>query len=163
SRGSVGASARAGGCAPLEPINPAYRHPDARVALMDKQRLVGAFLFPTLGVGVEEALLHDPDALHAVFHAFNEWMHDDWTFNYDERLFAAPYICMQDPAKAEKEVEYALAQGARAVVMRAGPVRGPSCSRSPGDAIYDGMWARLAESGILVAYHSGDAGYGRYA
>ena len=25
------------------------------------------------------------------------------------------------------------------------------------------MWARLAEAGILVAYHSGDAGYDRYA
>ena len=147
----------------LEPINPAYREPAARVALMDKQRLAGAFLFPTLGVGVEEALLHDPDALHAVFHAFNEWMHDDWTFNYHERLFAAPYICLQDPARAEAEVEYALASGARVVVMRSGPVRGPSFSRSPGDPVYDGMWARLAEAGILAAYHSGDAGYGRYA
>jgi len=147
----------------LEPINPAYRHPDARVALMDKQRLAGAFLFPTLGVGVEEALLHDPDALHAVFHAFNEWMHDDWTFNYEERLFAAPYICLQDPAKAEAEVDYALASGARVVVMRSGPVRGPAFSRSPGDRMYDGMWARIAEAGILCAYHSGDAGYGRYA
>jgi predicted TIM-barrel fold metal-dependent hydrolase len=147
----------------LEPINPAYRHPDARVALMDKQRLAGAFLFPTLGVGVEEALLHDPDALHAVFHAFNEWMHDDWTFNYDERLFAAPYICMQDPARAEAEVDYALASGARVVVMRSGPVRGPAFSRSPGDPMYDGVWSRIAEAGTLCAYHSGDAGYGRYA
>jgi predicted TIM-barrel fold metal-dependent hydrolase len=147
----------------LEPINPAYRHPDARIELMDKQRLAGCFLFPTLGVGVEEALLHDPDALHAVFHAFNEWMKDDWTFNYKERIFAAPYITLQDPAQAEAEVDYALAQGARVVVMRSGPVRGPSFSRSPGDAIYDGMWARIAESGILAAYHSGDAGYGRYA
>ena len=80
----------------------------------------GCFLFPTLGVGVEEALLHDPDALHAVFHAFNEWMHDDWTFNYRERIFAAPYICLQDPARAEAEVEYALDSGARVVVMRVG-------------------------------------------
>src|SRR6478736_2477913 len=103
----------------LEPINPAYREPAARVALMDAQRLAGCFLFPTLGVGVEEALLHDPDA-------FNEWMHDDWTFNYQERLFAAPYICMQDPAQAEAEVDYALESGARVVVMRSGPVRGPS-------------------------------------
>ena len=71
----------------LEPINAAYRHPDARVELMDKQRLAGCFLFPTLGVGVEEALLHDPDALHAVFHGFNEWMHDDWTFNFRDRMF----------------------------------------------------------------------------
>lgn len=147
----------------LEPINPAYRNPAARVALMDEQRLAGAFLFPTLGVGVEEALLHDPDALHAVFHGFNQWMHDDWTFNYQERLFAAPYICLQDPARAEAEVDYALASGARVVVMRSGPVRGPAFSRSPGDPIYDGMWARIAESGILAAYHSGDAGYGRYA
>jgi predicted TIM-barrel fold metal-dependent hydrolase len=112
---------------------------------------------------VEEALLHDPDALHAVFHAFNEWMHDDWTFNYEERLFAAPYICLQDPERAEAEVDYALASGARVVVMRSGPVRGPAFSRSPGDPMYDGMWARIAEAGILAAYHSGDAGYGRYA
>ena len=53
----------------LEPISPAYRDPDARIELMDAQRLAGCFLFPTLGVGVEEALLHDPDALHVVFHA----------------------------------------------------------------------------------------------
>jgi len=147
----------------LEPINPAYRDPAARIELMDAQHLAGCFLFPTLGVGVEEALLHDPAALHAVFHAFNEWMRDDWTFNYRERIFAAPYICMQDPARAEAEVDYALEQGARVVVLRAGPVRGPGFSRSPGDAIYDGVWARIAEAGILAAYHSGDAGYGRYA
>jgi predicted TIM-barrel fold metal-dependent hydrolase len=112
---------------------------------------------------VEEALLHDPDALHDVFHAFNEWMHDDWTFNYDDRIYAAPYIALQDPVRAEQEVEYALANGAHVVVMRSGPVRGPSFSRSPGDPVYDRMWARLAEAGVLAAYHSGDAGYNRYA
>jgi len=147
----------------LEPINPAYRDPAARTQLMDAQHLAGCFLFPTLGVGVEEALLHDPDALHVVFHGFNQWMRDDWTFNFRDRIFAAPYICLQDPARAEAEVEYALDSGAHVVVMRSGPVRGPSFSRSPGDAIYDGVWARIAEAGIVAAYHSGDAGYGRYA
>ena len=147
----------------LEPINPAYREPEARVKLMDTQGMQGCFLFPTLGVGVEEALLHDPDALHDVFHAFNEWMLDDWTFNYDDRIYAAPYIALQDPERAEQEVEYALANGAHVVVMRSGPVRGPGFSRSPGDPVYDRMWARLAEAGVLAAYHSGDAGYNRYA
>jgi predicted TIM-barrel fold metal-dependent hydrolase len=147
----------------LEPINAAYREPSARVALMDEQQLAGCFLFPTLGVGVEEALLHDVEAIHDVFHAFNEWMRDDWTFNYRDRIYAAPYICLQDPNRAVAEVEWALAQGARVVVMRAGPVRGPGFSRSPGDGVYDPLWARIAEAGILTAYHSGDAGYGRYA
>jgi predicted TIM-barrel fold metal-dependent hydrolase len=70
---------------------------------------------------------------------------------------------MQDPAQAVTEVDYALEHGARVVVLRAGPVRGPGFSRSPGDAVYDTMWARIAEAGIVAAYHSGDAGYGRYA
>ena len=31
----------------------------------------GALLFPTLGVGMQEALRHDVPALHAAFSAFN--------------------------------------------------------------------------------------------
>ena len=39
----------------------------------------------------------------------------------------------------------------------------PSGFRSPGDPVYDPFWARLAEAGVLVAYHSGESGYFRYA
>ena len=130
---------------------------------MDKQRLAGCFLFPTLGVGVEEALLHDPDALHACSTRSTSGCTTTGRSTTSDRIFAAPYICLQDPARAEAEVEYALEHGAHVVVMRAGPVRGPAFSRSPGDPVYDRMWARIAEAGILAAYHSGDAGYGRYA
>src|SRR6476659_8621006 len=49
----------------LEPIRPEYRNRDARIEVLDQQGLEGAFLFPTLGVGMEEALLGDPDAAHA--------------------------------------------------------------------------------------------------
>jgi predicted TIM-barrel fold metal-dependent hydrolase len=147
----------------LEPISPAYREPGARVALMDEQGMDGCFLFPTLGVGVEEALLHDPVAAHVVFHAFNEWIDDDWTLNYRDRIFAAPYISLIDPDAAVRELEWALSRGTHVVCMRSGPVRGPNFSRSPGDPVYDPFWSRVAEAGILVAYHSGDSGYHRYA
>jgi hypothetical protein len=53
----------------LEPIRPEYRDRDARIALMDEQGMEACFLFPTLGVGMEEALLGDPVAAHAVFSA----------------------------------------------------------------------------------------------
>ncbi|MDQ1520669.1 MAG: hypothetical protein QOI55_1742, partial [Actinomycetota bacterium] len=147
----------------LEPISDAYRDPSARVALMDEQGMDGCFLFPTLGVGVEEVLVHDAVAAHTVFHAFNEWMHDDWTFNYQDRIFPAPYVSLIDPDAAVRELDWALDHGARVVVMRGGPVRGPGFSRSPGDALHDPFWARANEAGILVAYHSGDSGYHRYA
>ncbi len=35
----------------LEPIPPAYRDRDARLALMDEQGMAGCILLPTLGVG----------------------------------------------------------------------------------------------------------------
>ena len=44
---------------------PEYQGRDARLRRMDEQGLDGAFLFPTLGVGIEEALLPDIDAVQA--------------------------------------------------------------------------------------------------
>jgi predicted TIM-barrel fold metal-dependent hydrolase len=147
----------------LDPISPAYRDPEARVTLMNEQGMEGCLLFPTLGVGMEQPLVHDPEAAHLAFHAFNQWILDDWKFNYEQRIFAAPYLTLLDPDRAMAEVDWAIENGARVVVMRAGPVLAPSGSRSPGDTVYDPLWARLAEADVLVAYHSGESGYHRYA
>ena len=62
----------------LEPIDPAYRDRDVRLKVLKTQQLEGAFFFPTLGVGMEEALKHDTPALCAAFRAFNRWLDDDW-------------------------------------------------------------------------------------
>ena len=147
----------------LEPINPAYRDRDARVALLDTQNLEGAFFFPTLGVGMEESLKDDPAACVAAFRAFNRWIDDDWGFAYQGRIFAAPYITLMDEEAAVIELEWALEKGARLVCMRAGPVAHPDGPCSPGDPRFDAFWARVAEAGITVAYHSGDAGYNKFA
>jgi predicted TIM-barrel fold metal-dependent hydrolase len=147
----------------LDPISPAYRDRDARLALMDDQGLEGAMLFPTLGVGMEQALKDDPLACHAAFHAFNEWLEDDWGFNYRSRLFAAPMITLLDPDQAVAEIEWCLERDVRVVCMRSAPVMAPTGYRSPGDPVHDPFWARVAEAGITVAFHSGDSGYGAYA
>ena len=147
----------------LEPISPAYRHAQPRLEMMDAQGIEGCFMFPTLGVGMEEAVKHDPALAHAVFHAFNLWLDDDWSLTYQNRIFTAPYITLLDPDLAVKEIDWALANGAQVIVMRSGPIVGPNGGRSPGDPIYDPFWARIDEAGILVAYHSGESGYARYA
>ena len=147
----------------LEPINPGYRNAEARMAIMDQQNMEACFMVPTLGVGMEEAVKHDPDLAHGVFRAFNRWVADDWGLDNKGRIFTAPYITLLDPAQAVTEVEWAIESGARVIVMRSGPVVGPNFSRSPADPVHDPFWARLNEAGILVAYHSGEAGYARYA
>jgi predicted TIM-barrel fold metal-dependent hydrolase len=161
-RGKMPADDIRGAFGALEPLSPAYRDRDARLAVMDQQGMTGCFMFPTLGVGMEEALVGDVDAAHAAFRAFNRWVDEDWGLHYRDRIFSAPYLTLLDPDQAHDEARWAVEHGARIVVMRAGPVMAPSGGRSPGDPMYDPMWATLAEAGVTVAYHSGEAGYGRY-
>ena len=147
----------------LDPIPAAYRDRDARLALMDQQGLDGAFFFPTLGVGMEESLRHDVPALCAAFRAFNRWLDDDWGFAYRERIFGAPYITLADPEWAMQELQWAIGRGVRVIVMRTAPVpTSTGGTRSPGDPVYDAFWAAVADAGVVVAFHSGDAGYGKY-
>jgi predicted TIM-barrel fold metal-dependent hydrolase len=144
----------------LEPIHAAYRDRDERLALMDRQGIERCFLFPTLGVGMEQALKGDLPAQRAAFRAFNRWLHEDWGFSNRERLFAAPYIALSDVDEAVRELEWALARDVRVVCRVAGPVWTASGSRSPADRSFDPFWARVNEAGITVAMHGGDYGYG---
>jgi predicted TIM-barrel fold metal-dependent hydrolase len=143
----------------LEPTRPEYQDRDVRLRVMDEQGLAGAFFFPTLGVGMEQSLKHDLPAAAAAFRAFNRWMDDDWGFHYQERIFAAPYLSLSDPANAISELEWAISRGARIVVMQTGPVRTENGYRSPADPMFADFWKVLGESGILLAYHSGDTAY----
>ncbi|HEY8121655.1 MAG TPA: amidohydrolase family protein [Myxococcota bacterium] len=146
----------------LEPIHVEYRDRDARIQVMKRQRMEGALFFPTLGVGMEEALHADPPAVAAAFNAFNEWLHEDWGYAYKNMIFAAPYFSLMDLDNAVAQLELALSRDVRVIVMRPAPVRLPGVSRSLADPYYDRFWARVNEAGITVAMHGGDSGYGRY-
>ena len=143
----------------LDPISPAYRNRDARLDQMDEQGVAGAMLFPTLGVGMQESLRHDPQAACAAFEGFNRWLEEDWGFAYEDRLFAAPYFSLMDVDWAVRELDRVLSRDARVISMVPGPVPQGAGSVSPGNSRFDPFWARVAEAGITVAYHSGDAGY----
>ncbi len=148
----------------LDPIadRPEFRSPDARLEVMDRQGLEAAFLYPTLGVGMEEALKRDIPALHAALTAFNRWLDEDWGFDYQGRLFAAPHIALADPELAAAEVDRVLAAGARLLVMTPGPVPTGTGYQSPGMADYDPVWSRINEAGIPVAIHAGLSGVAQY-
>jgi len=143
----------------LEPIRPAYRDRDARLAAMDAQGVGATLLFPTMGVGIEEALKDDPAAGAAVFHGFNRWVEEDWGFAYRDRIFAVPYVPMLDPRAAHDELRALLDRGARVVNVRNAPVPVQGGYRSPFEPAYDPFWALAEESGVVVATHAGLDGY----
>ncbi len=134
----------------LEPISPAYRDRVVRLDLMDEQGVERILLFPTLGLTVEGYLGRDPGLLYKVMHAFNMWLDDDWGLNRDGRIYAPPVISMRTVEGAVGELEWALGRGARVITIQPGPAWG----RSPADSYFDPFWARVNESGVLVAYHA---------
>ena len=141
----------------------AFRSAGPRLALMDELGLDAALMFPTLASLLEVALADDPDLTCTVIHAFNEWLHDEWAFNYADRIFATPIVnpCLVDRGLAE--LDWLLERGAKAVLLRPAPVAGTRGTRSPFLPEFDPFWARIAESGLLVALHASDSGYQRYA
>jgi predicted TIM-barrel fold metal-dependent hydrolase len=141
-----------------EPIRPAYRDPAARVATLDEQGLAGCLLFPTLGMIYEEPLSHDPEAVCLLFSAFNRWLLDDWTFNYQDRIFSAPYLSLADPTWAATELAWALDNGARTVVMRPAAPTTKEGRKNPFDPMFDAFWGLANEAGITVVVHAGDSG-----
>jgi predicted TIM-barrel fold metal-dependent hydrolase len=142
-----------------EPIRPEYRDRDARLRVMDELGLEAVWLFPTLGVLYEEPLKHDPEAVAVTFTAFNRWLEEEWGFAYRDRIFAAPYLSLADVDWAVGELEWALAHGARVVVMRPAAPTTALGPRPPADPAFDPFWARVNEAGITVVAHAGDSGY----
>ena len=146
----------------IEPIRAEYRDRDKRIAKLKEQGIEAALLFPTMGVGAEEALREDVPALMATLRAFNRWLDEDWGFAYKGKLFGVPLIALSDPDEGAREVEWCLSRGARMLHIRPAPVPTPTGYRSPGDTIFDPIWARIDEAAIPVAMHLGDSGYQRW-
>jgi predicted TIM-barrel fold metal-dependent hydrolase len=141
---------------------PAFREPAARLELMDEQGVDRALMFPTLASLVEERLRDDPDAIHAIIHALNEWLYETWQFDYEGRIFATPVITLPFVDRAIEELEWVVERGAKVVLIRPAPVPGLRGSRSFGLPEFDPFWAKVVEHDVLVAMHSSDSGYERY-
>ena len=148
----------------LDPMTkvPEYRDREARLKLMDEQGIEGAIFLPTLGVGMEQSLAGDKEVIPHVFHAFNQWLEDDWGFAYQDRIFSAAYITLVDPDNAVKELEWALARDVRFLLVLPGPVMTASGGKSPADPMFDPFWARVNEAGVTVSIHGGDSHYSEY-
>ncbi|MGH2684736.1 MAG: amidohydrolase family protein [Actinomycetota bacterium] len=141
---------------------PAFFEPAPRLELMNELGIDRSMMWPTLASLLEERLDDDPDATHAVIHALNQWMHEHWTFHYEDRIFATPVITLPIVDKAIEELEWVLERGARAILVRPAPVPGFRGRRSFALPEFDPFWEAVQESDVLVGMHASDSGYQRY-
>jgi predicted TIM-barrel fold metal-dependent hydrolase len=147
-----------------EPIRaiPAFRSPEPRLDAMDGYGVEKSMLYPTLGSLLEERLRDDPEATHAVIHAFNQWMYETWQYDFKDRIFTTPVITLPIVERAIEELEWVVERGARAVLIRPAPVPGYRGPRSFALTEFDPFWKRVVELDVFVAMHGSDSGYARY-
>jgi predicted TIM-barrel fold metal-dependent hydrolase len=146
---------------PMKAI-PAFRSPGPRVELMDELGVDQSLMFPTLASLLEERMRDDPEMVHAVIHSLNEWLLEEWTFNYENRIFTTPVITLPIVDKAIEELEWAVEHGARTVLIRPAPVPTYGGSRSFGFEEFDPFWQAVVDNDVLVSMHASDSGYSRY-
>jgi predicted TIM-barrel fold metal-dependent hydrolase len=136
----------------------AFFSPGPRLVRMDELGVDRAIMWPTLASLLEERLVDDPRATHVVVHALNQWMHEQWTFNYEDRIFATPVISLPIVEKAIEELKWVLERGARIVLIRPAPVPGFEGTRSFALPEFDPFWEKVVEADIAVGMHASDDG-----
>ena len=100
---------------------PAFQQPGPRLEVMNELGVDRSLMFPTLASLLEERMRDDPELTHAAIHSLNEWMYEEWQFNYEDRIFATPVITLPIVEKAIEELEWAVERGAKTVLIRPAP------------------------------------------
>jgi predicted TIM-barrel fold metal-dependent hydrolase len=139
-----------------------FRRAEPRLDMLDELGLDAALMFPTLASLLEVRLTDDPELTCTVIHAFNQWLHDEWTFDYKSRIFATPIVNPCIPERGIAELKWLLDRGAKTVLLRPAPVAGFRGTRSPFLPEFDAFWAAVQDAGIPVTLHASDSGYQSY-
>jgi predicted TIM-barrel fold metal-dependent hydrolase len=128
---------------------------DERIAKMDAQGVQAGLILGTMALQAEHELHEDIPALYANIRSYNRYVDDEWGFDRDGRLFSAGLMSLIDPELAVAELDRIIAAGARAIMMKPGPLWG----HSPVDPLYDGFWSRLQDAGVKLVFHATDPRY----
>jgi len=121
--------------------------PKERVALLDKEGIAKAVLYPSLGL-TWEAEVGDAQLSLAYAQAYNRWI-CDFCSDSDGRLIAIAHISLADPVAAAAELERAVRAGAKGAF-----VAPYTLTRIPhAHPDHDTFWAKAEELDVPVAIH----------
>jgi predicted TIM-barrel fold metal-dependent hydrolase len=136
------------------PISPEMTDPAERVKFLDRWGVRSSIMY--CGNFVSAISYYDEAGpAHAMFHAYNRWMLDQWRFNYQDRIYSCPLITLADVDKACEEARFVVANGAKLVLMPMGPFNG----KAPAHHDHDRFWSILNEAGVSVVFHVSEAIY----
>ena len=123
--------------------------PQARLRVMDEERIDIALLYPTIGIAWE-GLVRDAQLATAYCRAYNRWI-VDFCSTDRRRLVPIAHICLMDPEGAVAEVRRARTDGCAGVYLSPDPIsRG---GRQFDDPSLAPFWETVQDLEMPVAFH----------
>lgn len=126
--------------------------PSARVALMDRQGIDEALVFPNFGLFWVRSLEDRPEAQLANMEAWNRWAATGVAAGGGGRLHGVGHVSLRDPAWLDAQLGALAADGVTAAMVPIGPVDGRPFSHPDLDA----CWSSFEHHGVAVLFHISD-------
>jgi predicted TIM-barrel fold metal-dependent hydrolase len=130
-----------------EAARPGGWDPAERLRDQDADGVGCEVLYPTHALKL--FALPDADLRGACFRTYNDWV-AEYAAHAPRRLVALAAIALDDAGAAVRELERAVARGARGVLVAASP---PDDAPPYGDPAYDPFWAAAQAHGVPVSLH----------
>src|SRR5437016_5512827 len=118
-----------------------------RVALLEREGMAKAVLYPTLGL-MWEAESFDAEISDAYCRAYNRWI-ADFCRDSGGRLIPIAHLSLGDPAAAAAELERAVKDGCRGAFV----VPFTWTHKAHGDPVHDPVYAKVVELDVPIAIH----------
>jgi predicted TIM-barrel fold metal-dependent hydrolase len=138
------------------PMTPDMIHPEPRLKKMDEFGVDGCILYCGNMIATI-SYLDQLEPAKAIVRAYNEWMLDEWKFNYKDRIFSAPLLMLEDLDYAVAQAKWMVKNGTKLVLLPMGPIN----NRAPADPYFDPLWSVLNEASVNVVFHISEAIYMR--
>jgi predicted TIM-barrel fold metal-dependent hydrolase len=123
--------------------------PAARLALLDREGISHAILYPSLGLQWE-AEVDDPAYALAHCRAYNRWI-EEFCAGSNGRLVPVAHLSLGDAAAAAAELRRAVGAGARGGFLLPFTLSG----LSHGHPEHDALWAAASDLDVPIAIHTG--------
>jgi predicted TIM-barrel fold metal-dependent hydrolase len=135
----------------------AFFDPEPRLELMKDMGIDRTLMWPTLASVLEGRLADAPDIAVTIIHAFNQWMHEHWSFVLEDAIYSTPIISLAAGNDvAINELEWIHERGAKIFLIRVAPVPTWEGRKSFALPEFDPFWERVQELDLVVGMHSGD-------